>query len=164
MQTWKRRNKTNSRLADTPLFPTHAITDKIQIPIYTRGLTGNDSRYYGLSLFRTENDVLKVSDITRVHCNRFLGRWYVLYIGRWWYLQNRLLSQVYWHAWPSFVILKRTKLSQELKCLDSEFSIKCFKTGGGDAGNYQKTCLQNRDSNLWKKRALECVWHITTHL
>ena len=29
-------------------------------PIY-RGLTVNDSRYYGLSLFLTQNDVLKVS-------------------------------------------------------------------------------------------------------
>ena len=30
------------------------ITDKIQIPIY-RGLTENDSRYYGISLFQTQN-------------------------------------------------------------------------------------------------------------
>ena len=48
----------NSRLADTPLLRTLAIiTDKIQIPIF-RGLTENDSRYYGLLLFRTQNQVL----------------------------------------------------------------------------------------------------------
>ncbi len=39
----------NSRLADTPLLRTLALTDKIQIPDEI-GLTGNDSRYYGLSL------------------------------------------------------------------------------------------------------------------
>ena len=33
-----------------------AITDKIQIPIY-RGLTENDSRYYGLLLLQTLNDI-----------------------------------------------------------------------------------------------------------
>ena len=50
-----------SRLADTPLLRTLAIyTDKIQIPIY-RGLTKNDSKYYGLLLFRTQNDFPKVS-------------------------------------------------------------------------------------------------------
>ena len=58
----------NSRLADTPLLQTLAITDKIQIPIY-RGLTENDSRYYGLSLFRTQNDFPKVSAIRRIDCN-----------------------------------------------------------------------------------------------
>ena len=42
----------NSRLADTLLLRTIAITDKIQIPIYS-GLTESDSRYYGLWLFRT---------------------------------------------------------------------------------------------------------------
>ena len=41
--------------------------DKIRIPIY-RGLTENDSRYYGLSLFWTQNDVPKVSAIKRVDC------------------------------------------------------------------------------------------------
>ena len=61
------QNTVNSRLADTPLLRTLAITDKIKIPIY-RGLTGNDSRYYGLSLFRTQNDVSKVSAIMRVDC------------------------------------------------------------------------------------------------
>ena len=44
-----------------------AITDKIWIPI-CRGLTQNDYRYYGISLFRTHNDVLKVSAISRVDC------------------------------------------------------------------------------------------------
>ena len=58
----------NSRLTDTPLLRTLAITDKTQIP-FCRGLTKNDSRYYGLSLFRTQNDVPKVSAITRVDCN-----------------------------------------------------------------------------------------------
>ena len=58
----------NSCLADTLLLRTLAIVDKIQIPIY-RGLTGNDSQYYGLSLFQTQNDVPKVSTITRVDCN-----------------------------------------------------------------------------------------------
>ena len=57
----------NSRLGDTPLLRTLAIKDKIQIPIY-RGLTENDSLYYGLSLFRKQNDVPKVSAITRVDC------------------------------------------------------------------------------------------------
>ena len=57
----------NSRLADTPLIRTLAITDKIQIPMY-RSLTENDSRYYGFSLFRTHNDVPKVSAKTRVDC------------------------------------------------------------------------------------------------
>ena len=61
----------NSRLADTPLLRTLAITDKIQIPGY-RGLTGNDSRYYGLSLIRTLNEVPSVSAITRVDCSRHL--------------------------------------------------------------------------------------------
>ena len=60
-------NTVNSRLADTPVLRTLAITDKIQIPIY-RGLTENDSRYYGLSLFWTQNDVRQVSAITRVDC------------------------------------------------------------------------------------------------
>ena len=36
-------------------------------PIY-RGLTKNDSQYYRLSLFQTQNDVPKVSTITRVDC------------------------------------------------------------------------------------------------
>ena len=49
---------------------TRPITDKIQIPIY-RGLTENDSRYYGLSLFRTQNDVPKVSLITAVDCTKY---------------------------------------------------------------------------------------------
>ena len=43
----------------------HAITDKIQIP-GKRGLTGNDSRYYRLSLLWTLNNVLRVSAVTRV--------------------------------------------------------------------------------------------------
>ena len=43
----------NSRLADTPLLRTLAITDKFQIPGESyRGLTENNSRYYGLSLLR----------------------------------------------------------------------------------------------------------------
>ena len=57
----------NSRLADTPLSRTLANTDKIQISIY-RVLPDKDSRYNGLSLFRTQNDVPKVSAITRVGC------------------------------------------------------------------------------------------------
>ena len=52
----------NSRLADTPL---------LQIPI-DRGLTENDPWYYGLSLFQTQNDVLKVPAIMRVDCTLFL--------------------------------------------------------------------------------------------
>ena len=48
-------NTVNSRLADTPLLRTLDITDKIQIPIY-RGLTENDSRYYGPPPFRTQNE------------------------------------------------------------------------------------------------------------
>ena len=51
-QTLLLLTKVNSRLADTLLLPTLAITDKIQIPIY-RGLTEKDSQYYGLSLCRT---------------------------------------------------------------------------------------------------------------
>ncbi len=46
---------------------TLAITDKIQIP-NEQGLTGKDSRYYGLSLKRTRNDAPSVSAITRVDC------------------------------------------------------------------------------------------------
>ena len=47
------RYTVNSRLVDTPLLQTLAITDKIQIPGKSyRGLTGNDSSYYGLSLLR----------------------------------------------------------------------------------------------------------------
>ena len=53
----------NSHLVDTLLLWTLATMDKIQIPIY-RGLTQNDSRYYELSLFRTQNDVRNVSTIT----------------------------------------------------------------------------------------------------
>ena len=49
----------NSRLAETS-----AITDKIQI----RGLTENASRRYGITLFRTQNDVPKVSALTKVDC------------------------------------------------------------------------------------------------
>ena len=45
------------------------ITDKIQFP-GRRGLTGNASRYYGLSLLRTINKVPRVSPTTRVDCNR----------------------------------------------------------------------------------------------
>ena len=42
------KHTVNSRFADIP-----AITDKIQIPGESyKGLTGNDSRYYGLSLIR----------------------------------------------------------------------------------------------------------------
>ena len=67
----------NSRLVDTPLLRTLAITDKIQIPIY-RGLTENDSRYYGLSLFRTQNDVPEVSAITKVDCNYHKLNWSLL--------------------------------------------------------------------------------------
>ena len=43
----------NSRLADTPLLRTLAITDKIKIPGGSyRGLTGNNSCYCGLSLLQ----------------------------------------------------------------------------------------------------------------
>ena len=55
-----------SRLADTSLLRTFAITDKIQIP-GKRGLTGNYSRYYGLSLLRTLNDVPRVFIATTVN-------------------------------------------------------------------------------------------------
>ena len=63
----------HSAITDTPLLRTSryyghpAITDKIWIVIY-RGLTENDSLYYGLSLFRTNIDVPKVSAITRADC------------------------------------------------------------------------------------------------
>ena len=50
-----------------------AITDKIQIPIY-RDLTENDCRYYSLSLLQTQNDVPKVSAMTRVDCNKVAAR------------------------------------------------------------------------------------------
>ena len=46
----------NYCLADNRLLRTLFFTNKIQIPIH-RGLTENDSRYYQLSLFRTQNDV-----------------------------------------------------------------------------------------------------------
>ena len=62
---------TNSRYSQLSPCGYPAITDKIQIPIY-RGLTENDSQYYGLrrlSLFQTQNEVPKVSSITRVGCN-----------------------------------------------------------------------------------------------
>ena len=69
-------NTVNSRLVDTPLLRRLAISDKIQIPIYS-GLTENDSWCYGLSLFRTQNDVPMVSDIMRVDCiyTKFYHRW-----------------------------------------------------------------------------------------
>ena len=58
------RGAVNSCLVDNPLLRTNC-----------RGLTENDSRYYGLSLFRTHNDVPKVSAIRRVDCKYsfFLG-------------------------------------------------------------------------------------------
>ena len=62
-----------SVLHSTLVVQTVAITDKIQVPInrcINRGLTENDSRYYGLLLFRTQNDVPKVSAITWVDCIR----------------------------------------------------------------------------------------------
>ena len=37
-----------------------------------RGLTGNESRYYGLSLIRTLNEVPSVPVITRVNCIQFI--------------------------------------------------------------------------------------------
>jgi len=45
------QNTVNSRLVDTPLLRTLAITDtEIQIPGKGyRGFTGNDSRYYGIT-------------------------------------------------------------------------------------------------------------------
>ena len=47
----------NSSLADTSLLRTLEITGKIQISDESyRGLTGNDSRYYGLSLLRDYGD------------------------------------------------------------------------------------------------------------
>ena len=61
-------NTVNSFLADTPLLWTLPITDKIQIPS-RRGLTGNNSRYYGLLLLRTLNDIPRVSATTRVDCS-----------------------------------------------------------------------------------------------
>ena len=59
--------KVNSCLANTLLLWTLAIIEKTQIPIY-KGLTENDSPYYGLSLFWTENNIQKVSAIMRVDC------------------------------------------------------------------------------------------------
>ena len=57
----------NSRLADTPLLQTLAITDKIQIPS-KRSLTANDSWYYRLSLLRLLYSILRVFATTRVDC------------------------------------------------------------------------------------------------
>ena len=48
----------NSHLADTPLLRTFAIADKIQIPC-RRYLTGSDSCYFGVSLLRTLNNLLR---------------------------------------------------------------------------------------------------------
>ena len=67
MSPFKTKATANSRLADTSLLGTFAITDKILMP-GRRGLIGNHSRYYGLSLLRTVNDVPRVSAITRVDC------------------------------------------------------------------------------------------------
>ena len=47
------------------LLWTLAITDKFQISS-KRGLTGNDSRYYSLSLLRSLNNVPRVSPVIRV--------------------------------------------------------------------------------------------------
>ena len=49
-----RKKKTvTSGLADTPLFRTLAISDKVHIPGKScSGLTGDDSCYYGLPLLR----------------------------------------------------------------------------------------------------------------
>ncbi len=58
-------NTVNSGLAN--ILRTLAITDKIEIP-GKRGLTGNDSRYYGLSLKWTRNEVPSVSAVARVDC------------------------------------------------------------------------------------------------
>lgn len=60
----------NSRLVDTSLLRTLAITDKIKKPIY-KGLTENVSWYYGIQLFRTQTGVSKVSAITRVDGMQF---------------------------------------------------------------------------------------------
>ena len=59
------RNTVNSRHAETPLLRTLAITVKIQILFY-KSLTENDSRYYGLSLYPTQNYVPEMSALTRV--------------------------------------------------------------------------------------------------
>ena len=70
------------------------IMDKIQIHIY-RGLTENDSRYYRLSLFRRQNNVPKVSAVTRVDCI-WLGKylnWSSQCESAWWWL---LLSGLPW--------------------------------------------------------------------
>ena len=60
-------HKVNSRLSDTPLLRTFAITDKIQI-LVRRGLTGNDSHYHGLSLLWTLKDVPRASITMTVDC------------------------------------------------------------------------------------------------
>ena len=52
---WLSATTVNSGLADTPLLRTLAITDKI----HPRGLTENESQYYRLMLFWTQNDVPK---------------------------------------------------------------------------------------------------------
>ena len=70
------------------------IMDKIQIPIYS-GLTEKDSQYYGLLLFRTQNNVPKVSAITRVDCNQAgLARKFIINqsINQ---SDNQLIHQIY---------------------------------------------------------------------
>ena len=94
----KRDTRTvNSRLADTPLLPTLAITDEIQIPIY-RGLTENDSWYYGFSLFWT-----------RKHCPDGVGyneSWlYWLYI----YLPTVEIIPFFWTLDFSSLLIAQTK-------------------------------------------------------
>ena len=51
--SFRTRVITDTRYYGHALLRTRAITDKIQIPIY-RGLTENDCRYYGFSLFQTQ--------------------------------------------------------------------------------------------------------------
>ena len=99
----------NSHLAKTPLLRTLAITDKTQI-LGRRGLTGNNSRYYGLSLLRTLNEVPRVSATTRDDCTRndlwtsFLGK-----LFSWWFcMKNSAQTVINWNkgTLPLFPLLR----------------------------------------------------------
>ena len=53
LEVRKKKKTVTSGLADTPLFRTLAISGKVHIPGKSgRGLTGDDSCYYGLPLLR----------------------------------------------------------------------------------------------------------------
>ena len=63
----RNQNKLQPQSTVTLWTPCYYGQKLIQIP-GRRSLTGNDSCYYGLSLWRTLNDVPRVSAIVRVDC------------------------------------------------------------------------------------------------